>query len=91
MLGAMSDPFLGWNVLSAGLRPEPFLILLAALALDAVGGNRLRRYAWHPQRVLEATVACVSTGRSGARSIGCCAARFWSRFWPSSAPPWRGW
>ena len=57
MLGAMSDPFLGWNVLSAGLRPEPFLILLAALALDAVGGNRLRRYAWHPQRVLEATVA----------------------------------
>ena len=60
MLGAMPDPFFGvgpgWNVLSAGLRPEPFLILMAALALDAVGGNRLRRYAWHPQRALEATV-----------------------------------
>ncbi len=56
----MLDPFLGvgpgWNVLSAGLRPEPFLVLLAAFALDALGGGRLRRFAWHPTRLVEAAV-----------------------------------
>ncbi len=56
----MPDPFVGsgagWNVLSAGLRPEPFLVLLAAFALDALGGGRLRRFGWHPARLLEAAV-----------------------------------
>ena len=56
----MPDPFVGagagWNVLSAGLRPEPFLVLLAAFALDALGSGRLRRFGWHPARLLEAAV-----------------------------------
>ena len=59
----MPDPFLGagpgWSVLSAGLRPEPFLVLLAALALDALGAARLRRFAWHPARLLEAAVGAL--------------------------------
>ena len=63
MLGAMFDPFSepgpGWNLLSAGLRPEPFIILLAALALDALGGAKLRRFAWHPVQALEAAVSTI--------------------------------
>ena len=59
----MPDPFLGggpgWNVLSAGLRPEPFLVLLAAFALDALGGAGLRRFAWHPVRLLETAVGVL--------------------------------
>ena len=59
----MPDPFLGlgpgWNVLSAGLRPEPFLVLLAAFVLEALGGARLRRFAWHPVRLLESAVATL--------------------------------